>query len=411
MRHAIDRPYRPVSHSGPEDRDQFTRSILIVEEARIRFNSYVRFRGEPTPEEWREIREGLFEFVNTFLHSPDVSPAVFDRPFRVNVPAAQRDQLSPFMMSLTEGATVGDALAVFRNVLEQSIVTNTLQTSLDFGELTNIVPRQQVAPARFDVIDGRIVLANESPKILDEDRSNVSAALEHIKGSGESLIQSLEQSNCDRRLLDSVRELQSQIESNGNIVKIGLTNLACGVMSTQFQKELPDALNAMFNSYSTSISMYVAQFPDWEKFTERAALIELDDEEVFEIDVAAGEVIIALESQPSLVDPEVPKTIKLVREFMSRPGISAKRAAFAMMRTIENLVSSIVRHSVSALNKTAEKTVDQLSTAAATVLVGLLSIALIGATGIGSAAFHAGAPWVRQAAEVVQHQISQFAKH
>lgn len=384
------------------------RSMLLVEEARVRFNSYVRFREEPTPEEWIEVRDGLFKFVNGFLHSPDVDPAVFDRPFRVPVPSAQRDNLSPFLMLLTQGATVGDALVAFRNVLQQSTVTTTLQTSLDFGDLTTIVPRQQVAPARFDVVDGRIVLADLIPKTLEEDRGNISAALDHIKGSGESLIRSLEQSNCDRRLLDSVRELHTQIEANGNAVKIGLTNLACGVMSAQFQQELPDALNAMFNSYSASVSMYVAQFPEWEQFTQRAASIDLDEEEIAEIDVAASEVIRALESQPELADPEVPKTIKLVREFMSRPGNSAKRAAFAMMRTIENLVSSIVRHSVAALERTAEKTVDGLSTAASKIIVGLLSIALVGATGIGSAAVHAGAPWVKQAAEVVQRQISQL---
>lgn len=408
MRHAVDRPYRPVSRRGTEGREQFMRSVLLVEEARVRFNSYVRFREEPTPEEWMEIRDGLFKFVNGFLQSPDVDPAVFDRPFRVAVPSAQRDNLSPFLTSLTQGATVGDALAAFRNVLEQSTVTRTLQTSLDFGDLTTIVPRQQVAPARFDVVDGRIVLADLIPKTLEEDRSNISAAVDHIKGSGESLIRSLEQSNCDRRLLDNVRELHTQIEANGNVVKIGLTNLACGVMAAQFQQELPDALNAMFKSYSASVSMYVAQFPEWEQFTQRAASIDLDEDEIAEIDVAAGEVILALESQPELADPEVPKTIKLVREFMSRPGNSAKRAAFAMMRTIENLVSSIVRHSVATLEKTAKKTVDGLSTAASKIIVGLLSIALVGATGIGSAAVHAGAPWVKQAAEVVQRQISQL---
>lgn len=408
MRHAVDRPYRPISRRGTEDREQFMRSMLLVEEARVRFNSYVRFREEPTPEEWMEVRDGLFKFVNGFLHSPDVDPAVFDRPFRVPMPSAQRDKLSPFLTSLTQGATVGDALVAFRNVLEQSTVTTTLQTSLDFGDLTTIIPRQQVAPARFDVVDGRIVLADLIPKTLEEDRSNISAAFDHIKGSGESLIRSLEQSNCDRRLLDSVRELHTQIEANGNVVKIGLTNLACGVMSAQFQQELPDALNAMFNSYSASVSMYVAQFPEWERFTQRANSIELNEEEIAEIDVAAGEVILALESQPELADPEVPKTIKLVREFMSRPGNSAKRAAFAMMRTIENLVSSIVRHSVAALEKTAEKTVDGLSTAASNIIIGLLSIALVGATGIGSAAVHAGEPWVKQAAEVVQRQISQL---
>ena len=357
-----------------------------------------------------EVRDGLFKFVNTFLHSDAVDPAIFDRPFRVPVPSAQRDNLSPFLTSLGQGATIGDALVAFRNVLEQSTVTTTPQTSLNFGDLTTIVPRQQVAPARFDVVDGRIVLADLAPKTREEDRDNIRVALEHIKSSGQSLIQSLEQSNCDRRLLDSVRELHSQIEVNGNVVKIGLTNLGCSVMSAQFHQELPDALNAMFNSYSASVSMYVAQFLEWEQFTQRAASIDLDEEEIAEIDEAASEVILALEAHPDLADPEVPRTKKLVREFMSRPGNSAKRAAFAMMRTIENLVSSIVRHSVAALEKTAEKTADLLSTAASKVIVGLLSIALVGATGIGSAAVQAGAPWVKQAADLVQHQISQLAQ-
>ncbi len=410
MRQAIDRPYRLGSRRGTADeRDRFMRTMLLVEEARIRFNSYVRFRPEPSTDEWMEIRDGLFKFVNALLHSDSIDPEIFDRPFRVPRQAIPRDSPSPFLTSLGENGTVGDAIIAFRDVLEQTTVTTTLQTSLDFRDLATIVPRQQVAPARFEVVSGRIVLAHLAPTTLQEDRNNIDAALSHIKNSGQALIHSLEQSNCDRRLLDSVRELQSQIEVNGNVVRIGLTNLGCSVMSAQFHQELPDALNAMFNSYTASVSMYVAQFPEWEQFTQRAASIELDDEEIAEIDAAANEVILALEAQPDLADPEVPRTIKLVREFMSRPGNSAKRAAFAMMRTIENLVSSIIRHSVAALEKTAEKTADQVSAVASKVIVGLLGIALVGATGIGSAAVQAGAPWVKQAADLVQHQISQLA--
>lgn len=409
MRHAVDRPYRSPSQQAAGDRDRFTRSLLLVEEARIRFNSYVRFREEPTPQEWVEARDVLLKFVNAFMHSQDIDPSIYDRRFRIPMPSSQRARLSPFLAGLVErSASVGDALVAFQNLLEQSTVASRLQATLKFEDLDRIVPRQQVAPAKFDVVANRIVLANAAPRTLEEDRINISAALDHIVDTGSKLIQSLEDSNCDKRLLASIKELNFQIINNDNIVKIGLTNLACGVMCAKFQEELPDALNAMFTSYNASISMYVAQFPDWEKFTEKASSVDLNDDEIRDIDIAAGELIQTLEAQPGLADPEVPNTIRLVREFMYRPGNSAKRAAFAMLRTIENLVASIVRHSVNSLSKTAEKVVDQTSTVAAGVIVGLLSIALVGATGIGTAAVQAGAPWVQQAAELVQRQISQL---
>lgn len=410
LRSTIERPYRIRSRGVSFDRERLRRALLLVEEARVNFNTLVRY-GEPTPNEWRELRRELLVFVNELLNSPDVDASVFDRAFRLAVPPQERERLSPFLQTIVANElTVADALLWFQTTIDNSSIDDLGQTSLNFEDLVRIVPSQQVAPARFAVAHNRIILADRAPVKNQEDRENISAALEHIKSSGSDLISNLENSNCDRRLLESVRELHTQISNDDNIVKVGLTNLACSVMSGQFKDELPDALNAMFNSYTSSISMYVAQFPEWEQFTQRAAAIELDDADITEIYLAAGEVIQTLEEQPNLADPEVPKTIRLVREFMARPGSSAKRAAFAMMRTLENLVASIVNFSLSIVKKTAEKTADQISTTASVVIVGLLSIALVGATGIGEAATHAGAPWVAQAAELVQQQISKLAQ-
>lgn len=80
-----------------------------------------------------------------------------------------------------------------------------------------------------------------------------------------------------------------------------------------------------------------------------------------------------------------------------------------MIRTIENLVSSILRHSVNFFGKTAEKTVEAGATAVSKIIVGMLGIALMSALGIGPAAVRAGAPWVKQAAEIVQKQIEKAA--
>jgi hypothetical protein len=48
------------------------------------------------------------------------------------------------------------------------------------------------------------------------------------------------------------------------IVRIGLANMSCGIIGTQFQSELPDAVNGMLNAYGMSISLYVSQFPEME---------------------------------------------------------------------------------------------------------------------------------------------------
>src|SRR3546814_11921768 len=92
----------------------------------------------------------------------------------------------------------------------------------------------------------------------------------------------LDNSNLDRSVIDSVKELQDQLTSDGNIVKIGLTNMACCVMSAQFRDELPDAIAAMFNAYSASVSLYVYQFPEWDQFTQKAAAIDLDEDDIAE---------------------------------------------------------------------------------------------------------------------------------
>lgn len=415
LRQSIDRPFRGRAPTAEGERERFMRTMMMVEEARIRFNTYTRYREEPTRDEWDAARDELLSFVNAFVHSDFVDPAVYDRPFMIGpMMARDRDNPSAFLrkfMDRENRATISDALIRFKGYVEESGVgLAETQGSLSLDDLDRIVPRQQVAPVQFDIVDNRIIVASRAPKIAEADQANIQSALEHIRGSGEQLLNSLANSNCDRRLLESVSELHSQLISEGNVVKIGLTNMACGVMGAQFQAELPDAIAGMLNAYNASISLYVAQFPEWEQFTQKASLIDLDEDDVAEVDIAAGEVISELTENTDLADPEVPKTIAFVRQFLSFPGASSKRAAFAMIRTIENLVSSIVRHSLNFFSKTAENLVDAGSKAASNVIIGLLGVALMSASGIGPAAMRAGAPWVKQAAEIVQKQIEKAAE-
>lgn len=412
LRYSVDRPHRLRSLQDSEDRERLARSIVKIEEARVRFNVHFRYGEELKSTDWKKLRQDLLDFVNEFIHSPEIDPEIFQYRFVLGpTPARERDKPSSFIgefISARDPIRVADALLIFQKYLEDSkSIFPSQQATLSFDDLERIVPDQQIAPVQFDIKDSRIVISHRPPKVSNEDRSNIKAAFEHIKQSGERLINSLEKSNCDRRLLDSVKELQNQLCSESNIVKLGLMNIACGLMSTQFQPELPAAIVGMFSAHSASISLYVAQFPEWEQFTKKAASIDLDDDDIADIKNASTEVISVLVKNPSIVDSDVPKTISLVSQFLSFPASSSKRAALAILKTLENLVSVIIRHCISFIGKTAEKTVESASTVASKVIVGLLGIALVSATGIGSAAYRTGAPWVQQAAEIVQRHIDK----
>lgn len=405
LRNSLERPFRAKFN---EDREKLMRTLLLVEEARLRFQSIARFRPRVSPEEWDFARSELLKFLDDFFTAVDQN--ALDRPFRAIIPPRDREASALFKL-VDKDTTIRDALDLFGSrIVESSITETPKHEALTLVNLEKIVPSQQIAPAQFEVADGKIRITKKVPKTFPEDQGNITSALEHIRNSGERLIENIENSNCDKRLLDSIKDLQSQIVENGNIVKIGLTNMACNIMGTQFKPELPDAIYAMLNSYSSSISLYIAQFPEWEQFSQKAVQLELDDDDLSDIGNAADEIINALSSNPGLAEPDVPKTIAFVRQFLASPAGSARRAAFAMLRTIENLVSSILRHSLDLASKTTDKFVDGLSSAAAKVMIGLLGIALIGASGIGSAAMRAGAPWVKQAAEIVQKQIDKAAE-
>jgi hypothetical protein len=388
------------------------RSLLLVEEARIRFNTRVRYDQEPTTDEWKAIRRELLSFIHAFTDTGLTEPVSYERTLLVApLISGEREKPSPFielMINREPRPTIAEAIVQFRDYIEETEVgLNQQRNLLSLNELGRLVPAQQLAPVQFNIVENRVVISDQPPKSAEADKSIIQSALDHIRGSGEQLINNLTKSNCDRRLLESVSELHTQLVSEGNIIKVGLTNLACSAMGAQFRAELPDAIAGMLNAYNASVSLYVAQFPEWERFAQRAATLEIDEDDVAEVDAAAGEVIEALNRDSSLADPEVPKTIAFVRQFLSFPGASSKRAVFAMIRTIENLVSSIIRYSADFCNKTAENLVDAGSKAATKVILGLLGIALMGASGIGATATRAGAPWVQQAAEVVQKQIDQ----
>jgi hypothetical protein len=176
--------------------------------------------------------------------------------------------------------------------------------------------------------------------------------------------------------------------------------------------ELPDALNGEIEGYVTGIGMYVAQFVEWQRFSENAASIEIDVDDVRQIGISVDAILNQLEMNPDIADEEVPKTLKALRSLIANPALSSKRSAFAVLRTIENLVAKVYQFGADFIGETAEKTVHGLSSATSKVIVatlmGLALTATLSLGGVPSKVAEIG--WMKAAAEMVKKQIEETIK-
>lgn len=155
--------------------------------------------------------------------------------------------------------------------------------------------------------------------------------------------------------------------------------------------------------------MFVGQFPEWTAFVENAAAADLEKSDIDELKAASVKVVAELKSRPDLVSPEVPRTLGMLTELLNSPSQAGKRAAFAVLRSFENLVSRVFGYGASFLEKTAEKTVDKASTAASKVIVGLLLVGISSAVAIGPISSKIpDMNWMKTASEIVSKQLKEL---
>src|SRR5581483_2727076 len=225
------------------------------------------------------------------------------------------------------------------------------------------------------------------------------------------IIEELERSNCDRRLLTNVQHLQSQLMDETDAIKIGLTNLSCEFMCSAFDHELPSAVSSMLKAHTRGVQLFVGQFPEWNRFLENAAAAHLEEADVETLRLASDRLVRTLQSEPQIVDPEVPRTLAYLSQLLENPGATAKRAAFAVLRSMENLISLVFNYGTEFGQKTISKAIESGSSAASRIIViTLLTIALSGATSIGPIASKVPEmTWLRTATEIVKKQLEKMA--
>jgi hypothetical protein len=286
---------------------------------------------------------------------------------------------------------------------------------VNIARLKSILPTQKIAPLQFEIVHDKIKILSRSSKAEEFKAeefsvSPVLAAKTEILELGDQIVLELERSNCDRRLLDAISKTQGQIISEENIVRIAISGMYCGNLAKEFQAELAGAVDVMLSTYSITIGMYAAQFPEWRGFLENSASAQIDESDLSDIQSTMLSLADNLESNLNHVDPEVPRTLREIGQFIQHPRQSAKRMAFAAVRTAENLVISIWKHSADFLMKTLDKTKETGSSIASkAVLYSLIGIALSAAAGISpltSKIPEMG--WMRNAIELVERQRTRL---
>jgi hypothetical protein len=277
-------------------------------------------------------------------------------------------------------------------------------------ELRSIVPSQKIAPTQFDIKHERLTLKKTRSTSREEDEASIRSARSQLQSNGDKIIKELQQSNCDRRLLDNIQHLQTQLLEETDAIKIGLTGMSCEFMCSAFEQELPSAVSSMLKAHTRGVQLFVGQFPEWNRFLENAATAHLEGEDVSDLRNAAKQLIEALRAQPGAVDPEVPKTFAYLSQLLENPSAAGKKAAFAVLRSIENLISLVFTYGAEFGQKTVSKTIDTASNAASKIIVvTLLTIALGGAAAISPIANKVPEmSWIQTASQLVKKQLEEL---
>lgn len=380
---------------------------LSIEEIRIDLAPPLRYSDSPALAS--AVRKAIDD-LEALIRRRDYAIIASRAPFRLTVPTRLVEEYGDHLKKMNVADAGISIVSMMKTRLAYKNTEGEAQASLNL--LRKVIPAQKTSPVQFSVINNRIVVARQPSKAEADDHKNIAASKDALLDSGKKLIDELKRSNCDRRLLDRINELQSALDSSDNVVALGLMNISCEMIGGAFEKELPDAIRGMLLGQTRGISMYVAQFPDWQRFSESASAVELEAGDIYRISSAAKKIISDLESNPDIADAEVPRTIKAIQELIENPVTATIRSAFAVLRTLENLIAKAFQHGVDLLEKTAVKSVDGLSAAASKVVIAaFLTVTLGGAVEMSPLSSKvAETAWLRKAVEIVRVQIENLEK-
>ncbi len=264
------------------------------------------------------------------------SNSFFDKHLSMLATRANDGDRTPLGQILKD--TVGSVTQYIDEYEKKPIPTATVA-----AQILEVTPPQKVGPIEFVFRDGMLRIQQIASSPADADRHNVEQAREALLEIGGSLYAELASSNADRRILETLSDLQTRIRSGANVIALGVANIACQLVFATCEDELAPAVVARLQAYSINLGMFVGQFPEWIRYSENAAIAEYSPQDIDAIHSAGRDLADNLKSAAETVDPEIPRTIRWMVAAIKNPSMAAKRSVFAAIRTIENFVSVVFK--------------------------------------------------------------------
>ena len=216
-------------------------------------------------------------------------------------------------------------------------------SQLAVQQVEKIIPDQKIGPVRFEISDGVLKISHQ-PAIAGrgDDKNAESARRELVARAGE-VIELLEKGNQDPRLIELTLDLKARLESKQDIIQLGIASITFQLACDGSREEMASVIHAKLQGLALSVGMYVAQFSEWAKFAENAAMADFNPGDVTKLFQTGSKLVDELRDAVSSVDPEVPKTLAFLLEAIRDPKRAAKRTVFAAVRTMENLVAVVMK--------------------------------------------------------------------
>lgn len=276
--------------------------------------------------------------------------------------------------------------------------------------LTRITPQQQIGPFQYEVAKGHLRIRQQAAKSGERNAEGAEHARLQLVQDAAWIVNALRQSNVDRRAVAIVEDMHEQLEAKLNVVRVGITNIACEQVIPSVEEMVAGPVVARLNAFSVGVSLYVSQFDAWHQFVDNVADRDLrvgDASRAFKV---GRQLVADLKANPELADPEVPRSIELLIEALAKPERASKRAVFGLIRTIENLVAKIFSEFGGLLQAISDGTKGGIKKGVTiAVAVAALSIAATAAGQIAPAAKHVlKSDWLKKAADIVSKGLEEL---
>lgn len=279
-------------------------------------------------------------------------------------------------------------------------------------DILDEIPGQRPGPVQFGIDKDTLRISQPISLPIEGSERVTLDAREALIKSGAEVLAAVTATNCDRRVVAVFEQMQALLLGEHNSIAIGTWNLLVQAVTDAANDELPPLVIALIEGQIAGVSMLVAQYADWQIFSENAMACAIDAPQVRELRETVREIERDLVARPELADSEVPASFRMLGQLLDDPASASQRALFSSVRAVENLFSAIFRSVCEFVTLASGHAISQGARVAADVAVVTLAMLAVGWATHASAVLAAipEAVWIVTAARLLGPAIRELTR-